>query len=100
MLRRWRGLARYKNKNKTKKLKAAAWIAKKMERTGAINLPPDSPLTCDTHVLLENTRYHSKYEKEVDKRRHKFSKSSLSSVTLNRKYAIALTVEIFFFAQV
>ena len=35
---------------------------------------PDSPLTSDTHVLLENTRYHSKYEKEVDKRRHKFSK--------------------------
>ena len=80
-----------------------------MERTGAINLPPDSPLTSDTHVLLENTRYHSKYEKEVDKRRHKFSKvlalqilkSTFCIVTFHRKYATALTFEIVFFcAQV
>jgi hypothetical protein len=30
--------------------------------------PPEVPMTSDTHVLLGNTRYHSKYEKGVEKR--------------------------------
>ena len=51
-------------------LKAAAWITKKMERAGLISLPPDAPMTCDTHVLLGNTRYHDRYNSgAVDKRR-------------------------------
>lgn len=49
-------------------LKAAAWIAKKMERTGALDMPPEAPMTSETHVLLENTRYHKRYDKDVEKR--------------------------------
>jgi len=50
-------------------LRAMAWIAKKMERVGTISMPPDAPMTSETHVLLQNTRYHKKFEKDVDKRR-------------------------------
>jgi len=64
-------------------LKAAAWIAKKMERTGVINLPPDAPMTSDTHVLLENTRYHKKFDNEVDKRRNNALERLHAYVTSN-----------------
>ena len=75
-------------------LKGAAWLCKKLvqkvqiltlywykstntdspllghlqERTGLMQTPPEVPMTSDTHVLLGNTRYHSKYDKGVEKR--------------------------------
>jgi len=65
-------------------LKAAAWIAKKMERMGTMSLPPEPPMTSDTHVLLENTRYHEKYQKgDVDKRRSNALERLHSYVTSN-----------------
>ena len=65
-------------------LKAAAWIAKKMERVGTMSLPPEPPTTSDTHVLLENTRYHDKYRKgDVDKRRSNALERIHSYVTSN-----------------
>mmetsp|Transcript_88381 Transcript_88381/g.143059 ORF Transcript_88381/g.143059 Transcript_88381/m.143059 type:complete len:575 (-) Transcript_88381:587-2311(-) len=50
-------------------LKAIAWIVKKMERVGSMAVPPEAPMTSETHVLLKNTRYHKKFDKDVDQRR-------------------------------
>jgi len=44
--------------------RAAAWVARKLERDGAIRSPPQPPTLNGQHVLLGNTAVHAKHSKE------------------------------------